>query len=51
MRHDDDFDDGLVHAHNWAKEPPRPGILLPEERSHHSTDDRSARSGLEPADD
>jgi hypothetical protein len=25
----DDFDDGLFHGHDWAKEPPRPGILPP----------------------
>jgi len=44
MIHDDDFDDGLVHAHNWAKEPPRPGVLLPTEREDRPTDDRTGRS-------
>ena len=37
--HDDNFDDGLVHNHNWAKEPPRAGVLLPSER-----DDRPAEA-------
>ncbi len=27
---DDDFDDGLVHPHEWAKEPPRPITLPPQ---------------------
>ena len=27
----DDFDDGLVHGHDWAKEPPPSGVLLPAE--------------------
>lgn len=32
----DNYDDGLVHGHAWAKEPPRPGVLIaPPSREVH----------------
>lgn len=45
---DDRYDDGLVHAHDWAREPPRPGLLAPPAEAGEGAEPRRDAAAWKP---